>query len=87
MCRVKQKGWVSALTRGLAWPGLFARPWASDPTSIFVEMFLFLLLMSRLFVTATALLFLIILITILVHRLLWPIIDRAVYAVARHKLL
>ena len=44
-------------------------------------------MMSRLFVTATALLFLAVLLTIFSHRLLWPLIDRTVYAVARHNLL
>ena len=66
---------------------LFAPPWNAKPVTTFVEVFLFLLMMSRLFVTATALLFLAVLLSILLHRLLWPLIDRTVYAVARHNLL
>ena len=66
---------------------VFAPPWNRGFASTFLEMFLFLLIISRLFITATALLFLIVLFAILLHRLLWPLVDRSVYAIARHHLL
>jgi hypothetical protein len=46
-----------------------------------------LLLVSRLFLAATAFLFAIVFAIVLLHKVLWPVADRVIYSLARHRVL
>jgi hypothetical protein len=52
-----------------------------------VMIFVAVLLMSRLFLIASALACFVILAIVLAHRIFWPVLGRVVYAIARHELM
>lgn len=83
-------GSVLVLVLGLlpvVWPTAFLALARTSGASMMVVSIIFLVLISRLFIVATAVLFVVVLAIILLHRLMWPLLGRAVYSVARHKVL